>query len=201
MRRLALVVGCGEGVWDEVVEAQRRIAELGALEFDRVYCVKLAGVDYPAAFETWVTLHPEWMDEYEKMRRAAGRPGGYEIVAPLEGEVGMHGKAGRIDRRVTYRWPKMTSSASSGIYAAKVALDDGYDAVLAGIPMTGAKHYRRGKPWAQLDSFTPGYGIALPHLRGRVRSMSGYTRETLGEPTLDWLRGDPLPVNSAQVPA
>jgi hypothetical protein len=97
----------------------------------------------------------------------------------------MHGKKGNITRRVTYRWPGMTSSASSGIYGAKVALDDGFDrVVLAGIPMQAdSNHFTRGKSWAQRDSFMPGFELAIPHMLGKVRSMSGLTRERLGAPT------------------
>jgi hypothetical protein len=181
----ALVVGCAECVWEDVQRAQEMVL------FDSVYCVKLAGVHWPSSFKTWVTLHPEFMNAYEAERRALGHPPGYEIVAPLESEVGSHAKKGNINRRVTYRWPGMNASASSGIYGAKVALDDGYDlAVLAGIPMTpDAGHFTRKAPWLQRDCFMPGLKLALPHIKGRVRSMSGHTKEILGEPTQEWLDG------------
>lgn len=181
----ALVVGCAANLWSDVAAAR----ELGS--FDVVYCVKAAGVHWPAAFQVWVTLHPEYMDNYEDQRRRLGLPNGYQIVAPLKTELGTHGGAGRnIARRVSYRWPGMTGSASSGIYGAKVALDDGYDrVVLAGIPMTRGDHFERGQPWLQLGSFMPGFEIALPHLRGHVRSMSGYTAEVLGVPNVEWLNG------------
>lgn len=181
----ALVVGCAATVWNEV-KAARELCE-----FDAVYCVKMAGIHWPAKFKTWVTLHPEFMDGYEAERHKAGLPNGHEIVAPLTTEVGMHGKKGNIHRRVSYRWPGMNSSASSGIYAAKVALDDGYDrVVLAGIPMTKeAGHFMRGKAWLQRDCFTPGLNKAVPFMRGKVKSMSGHTMELLGSPTASWLAG------------
>src|SRR5258707_14957521 len=109
----ALIVGCAANMAEDVKAAQELI------KFDRVYCVKLAGVHWPDGNFVWCTLHPEFMDDYEKQRAALNLPNGYEIVAPLSGEVGMHGAKGRIDRRVTYRYPGMNSSASSGLYAAK----------------------------------------------------------------------------------
>lgn len=185
MRR-ALIVGCASCVWDDVCAART------ICTFDAVYCVKLAGVCWPGTFQTWPSLHPEFMDDYEAQRRARGLPNGYEIVAPPPEEVGMHGKKGNITRRVSYRWPGMNSSASSGIYAAKVALDDGFDrVVLAGIPMDKTDHFSRGKPWAQRDSFIPGFEKAMPFLKDRVRSMSGMTMERLGAPTPEWFAGDP----------
>lgn len=183
--RTALVVGCSANVWDEVAAAQ------SLCTFDAVYCVKLAGVHWPSRFQVWATLHPEYMDDYEGQRHALGLPNGYEIVAHAECKtMGMHGKKGRISRYVSYRWPGMTSSASSGIFAAKVALDDGYKrVVLAGIPLDNSDHFSRGKPWLQRDSFIRGFEKATPHLIGRVKSMSGHTMEVLGAPTPEWLAG------------
>lgn len=220
MRR-ALVVGCASCIWDDVKAAQT------FCEFDAIYCVKLAGVHWPGRFQVWATLHPEYFDfahcaehpeiggEYESRRAALGLPNGYEVVAHLESKFeGMHGKKGNIARRVSYRWccrggdpttlckdmdcPKrMNSSASSGIFAAKVALHDGFDhVVLAGIPMNAdVGHFTRGKTWAQRDCFIPGFEKSIPHLMGRVKSMSGYTRDVLGAPSVEWLAGagDPMP--------
>jgi hypothetical protein len=179
----ALVVGCAANVWDDV----RAAREIG--EFDATYCVKMAGIHWPETFQVWVGLHPEFMDGYEAERHKLGLPNGYEIVAPLANEVGAHGKKGNITRRVTYRWDGMTASASSGIYGAKVALDDGFDrVVLAGIPMQAdSNHFTRGKSWAQRDSFMPGFELAIPHMLGKVRSMSGLTRQRLGYPDAEWL--------------
>lgn len=181
----ALVVGCADCVWDDVAAAEL----LGA--FDRIYCVKLAGVAWPGRFDVWATLHPEYMDEYEAKRAEKNLPNGYEVVAPLAGEVGEHGGKGRISRRVTYRYPGMTGSASSGIYGAKVALHDGCSrVVLAGVPLTRTPHFARGPSnWAQLGSFLPGFEISVSHMLGKVKSMSGMTMERLGRPDPEWLAG------------
>jgi hypothetical protein len=181
-------------VWIDVKAAQNLTT------FDAVYCVKQAGIYWTATFQVWVSLHPEWMDKYETERRSLGHPGGYEIVSLLSSEAGEHGNKGNIDRRVSYRWPKMNSSASSGIYAAKVALEDGFDKiVLAGIPMdTKAGHFLpetkdvhgqvRGQYWLGRDTFIDGLEKSIPHLRGKVRSMSGYTAKVLGIPDAEWLK-------------
>ncbi len=179
----ALVIGCSANVWQEVKAAQEMTT------FDTIYCVKLAGVHWKGGRFIWPTLHPEFMDDYEKQRAALGLHKNYEIVAPLPNEVGMHGKKGNIARRISYRYPGMNSSASSGGFAAKVALDDGHDRViLAGIPMQNeAGHFSRGKPWLQRDSFTIGFTLSLPHFRDKVKSMSGWTLEQLGAPTKEWI--------------
>lgn len=186
--KLALVVGSADCMWADV-RAARELCT-----FDAVYCVKRVGIHWPEQFQTWVTLHPEYMDDYEAQRAKLGYPNGYEIVAPPSGEVGMHGNKGRIARRVSYRFPGMNASAASGIYGAKVAIDDGYRVVLAGIPMTQTphfvKHERYGNGvWSQLGQFLAGFQEALPHLMGKCRSMSGLTRTKLGAPDAQWLAG------------
>jgi hypothetical protein len=179
----ALVIGCAANVWDEV----RRARDL--CSFQAVYCVKIAGVHYRGGYFSWVGLHPEWVEKYGAERAALGLHSQYETVAPPDGELGTAGKGAKIDRRVSYRYSGMDCSASSGGYAAKVALDDGFDRiVLAGVPMeTGASHFTRGKPWLQRDSFTIGFEKSVPFFAGRVRSMSGWTAEILGRPDDVWL--------------
>jgi hypothetical protein len=183
--RRALVAGSAACLWDDVKAAR------ALCTFDRVYCVKMTGIHWPERFDTWITLHPEYMDAYEAQRAALSLPNGYEIVAPPAKEVGQHGDKGNISRRVSYCWPGMNASASSGIYAAKVALDDGYSRiVLAGIPMDDSKHFSRGKPWTQRNAFMRGFEQSIPYLIGRVKSMSGHTRQVLGAPSPEWLQGE-----------
>jgi hypothetical protein len=216
--RRALIVGCARGVWEEAKRAQQMC------EFERIYCVKQMGVHWPTAFHTWVTLHPESMcgeNDYGinfiAEREAKGFPNGYEIVAPLSEEVGTHGAKGRVTRRVSFAYKGMTSSAGSGLYGAKVALDDGFDhIVLAGIPMdksaghflTGSKNSHgqiRGQYWLGRDEFTDGYLKMIPHMRGKVKSMSGETAMALGLPSPSWLAesqssiGNPVVRNAQQL--
>lgn len=190
---IALVVGCSRLVWDEVKAAQ------ALATFDRVYCVKLAGVRWPDGDFTWVGLHPEVMDDYEKRRAGLGLPKGYEIVAPLSHEIGVHGNKGNVARRVSYLWSDDGHSAGSGIYGAKVAMHDGHKKiVLAGIPMDPeAGHFMikdknvqgilRGPVWKDFPAFVTGYTEALPRMKGKVKSMSGRTAKDLGMPTAEWL--------------
>lgn len=188
---IALVVGGAECVAEDMKAA------LALFTPDRIYAVNDIGA-HLETLHVWCTLHPEFMDGWEAQRKARGLANGYEIVAPLPGEVGKHGNKGRITRRVSYRWPKMNSSASSGIYGAKVALDDGHRVVLAGIPLDGSNHFLREKPWGQRECFMPGFDLALPFLKGRVKSMSGHTMKVLGAPTPKWLAGagDPAGTNT-----
>lgn len=193
----ALVIGCSANVWEDL-KAAKALAT-----YDAIYCVKQVGIYYPDSFDVWVTLHPEAMDKYEMERSLLELPNGYEIVAPPKHELSVdHAKKGNISRRVPYRWPEQqtNASASSGLYGAKVALHDGFDKiVLAGIPMTAdAGHFLpeskntlgavRGKVWTGHAAFVSGMNESIPRFMGKVKSMSGYTKQVLGEPTPEWFR-------------
>lgn len=188
----ALVIGCGARVWADVEEAQQMC------RFDEFYICKLAGVSWDGGYFHWITLHPEFMKVprlvstgeagYCIQRAQKGYHSNYEIVSPLIDEVGAH-RNHRMDRHVTYRWPGMSSSGSTGLFAVKIALDDGCDrVVLAGVPMTDDKHFSRGKPWNNVGSFTNAWETALPYYKDKTRSVSGgYTERLLGRPTPEWL--------------
>jgi hypothetical protein len=109
----ALVIGCSADVWAEVAAAQA----LGT--FDAIYCAKMAGVHWKGGRFTWCGLHPEWQELYSGNRQDLGLHRDYETVAPPDSELGTAGKGSKIDRRVSYRWPGMDASASSGGYAAR----------------------------------------------------------------------------------
>ena len=159
--KLALVVGSAACMWDDVKEA-RKLAT-----FDAVCCVKRAGIVWPEPFLIWAGLHPEFMADFEAKRAAAGFPGGYEVAAPPDYELGDVGKnKPGIKHRISYRWPGMNASAGSGIYGAKVMMELGYRVVLAGVPMDlqphGVPHEKWGSgKWLGRDGFMTGLELEI----------------------------------------
>jgi hypothetical protein len=87
----------------------------------------------------------------------------------------------------------MTASGSSGLYAVKCLMDRGFERiVLAGVPMQASgAHFFDAKNWDDVDAFTAAWREQLPRLQGKVKSMSGWTREILGAPTAEWLGASP----------
>ena len=77
-----------------------------------------------------------------------------------------------------------TDSGSSGLFAVKAALVDfKFDRVLvAGMPMDEERGHvgSKDRPWRGCMRHRAGWEQAMPHLRGRVFSMSGWTKEQLG---------------------
>lgn len=182
---IALVVGCAKGVWREVYEA-RLLTDIHA-----VYCVKKAGVYWPDEFDYWVTLHPEYMPDYKRERQGFKLPNGYQVVAPPVEELSRDHRGYGVDRRVSHLWTTGVSSGS-GLYAAKVAMEDGYKVILAGCPMDDTPyfyHHKRWKTggWTQFRDFEKGFSESRIGFGDRVRSMSGRTKELLGFPDFDWL--------------
>lgn len=180
----ALVIGCSERVWRDVEKAE------SLCSFDTYYLIKLAGTYWDGGRFVWVTLHPEFMPGYRQQRQKLRLHSNYEVVGPLKDETAPQHTKHPVDRRVSYRWPKMNSSGGSGLFGIKVALDDGHDrVVLAGMPMTyEGKHFVRRADWAQCDSFKAGWETGLPFYKDRTRSLSGgWTQQLLKAPTPEWL--------------
>lgn len=126
-----------------------------------------------------VTLHPEKLPRWqaERLRQGWNEPATVAHEPPA-------------DVLMDYRFPGMNASGSSGLFAVKVALEAGADrVVLAGVPMTATPHFFDAGHWGERESFAAAWEIALPSIRDRVRSMSGWTRALLGAPSPDWLGG------------
>lgn len=96
----------------------------------------------------------------------------------------VHGFDSRVVRA---KW-----QGTSGLYGVQIALDElGFAGViLAGVPMDAGAGTNYGREtWAD-DEFVakmrPEWLRAMPTLKDRTRSMSGWTRALLGEPTSEW---------------
>lgn len=143
-----------------------------------VYACNDAAAEYDGELTAFVTLHPEKLPAWLAKRRAPT----HSVIA--------HEQAAGVTRVVDYRFPGMSGSGSSGLFAAKVALEDnpGAGVVLCGVPMTREPTgYAESTFHNEVDAFTGAWEIAKPYLKDRVRSMSGWTAMLLGMPTPEWL--------------
>lgn len=180
---VALVLGGAACVWDDVTAA----LDLG--EFDAVIACNDVAASYPGPLEAVVSLHPEKWDMWMERRARAGLP----IPANIWGHAEASRSTVRMPPCVTgyidQKFPGQTDTGSSGLLAVKAALLDlGHDkAVACGIPMDAQPHFFDEVAWRAAQSHWRGWMQALPHLKDRVRSMSGRTAELLGQPTPEWL--------------
>lgn len=179
--KIALVLGGAKCLWDDIAAA-REI--LGDLPFSVVACND-AGAAWSGPLDIWASLHPELMSKWVETRRIRG----YEPARQYAYHEDM-----RVEPRANivtpYHFERTHQSASSGIFAAKVAMEQGYRAILCGVPLSfGQAHFFDSAEWKGAPSFVEGFKQAAPFLLGRVKSMSGKTREVLGAPDAAWLAG------------
>jgi hypothetical protein len=169
--RIALVIGSGSCVWEDVDAAM----QLG--EYAGSVACKNMGIVWPGRLDAWASLHPERFPGGQVARRVRGLP-------PHGAMIGLGDTA--------FGFPGQTAPGSSGLFALKVALVDlGFDrAVLCGIPMSAEyEHFDKAGAWEGASHHHDGWRQALSHIRDRARSMSGWTADLLGRPDEAWVEG------------
>lgn len=172
----ALILGGAQSIWNDI-EAALRIGE-----FDAAIVCNDIGAAWSGDIECWVTLHPENMAKLIQLREDRG----YRPAKKLAYHEAMSGTP--IPDIVTpYHWERSHKSASSGIFAAKVAIELGFKGVLCGVPLTPTPHFNIARGWIYANDFLDGFAQAVPYIKDRIRSMSGHTMKVLGAPTPEWL--------------
>jgi hypothetical protein len=168
---IALVVGGAECVWKDAYDALQLFTP------DAIIAIKDQIVRWPLRIDYAVNLHPERSDYYMRERRHRNMPCQFDIWSYKE-------VRGDTKHRLTGDW-----SGSSGLFAVKVALEQGFNGiVLTGVPMKeDAGHFVRKHDWPSASNFRNGWVHHEKDIKQFVRSMSGWTRELFGEPTPRWL--------------
>lgn len=165
-----LVLGGAVGVWGEHDDA-RTLAPSS-----KIIAVNDAGALAPH-LDAWATLHPENFDGWMAKRKERCGNDDY--------------KAFSIDS--TGPWTKVIDrwAGSSGLYAAQIALQQlgASGVILCGCPLTkkGRHFFDKNNEWSDAEVYRKGFKAAFPVIQGKVRSMSGWTRELLGAPSAQWL--------------
>jgi hypothetical protein len=171
----ALIVGGAASVWDDVERA------LDLSEYDGVIVVKRMLHHWKGPLTAFVTLHPELIATSLRERRHAGLPMNDFLIITTRNET-------RRDVKVDHVLADW--GGSSGLFAVKAAQHLGFDRnVLCGIPITATPHFDRAQDWKVAYNYQKGWRNYFENIRYTTRSMSGWTRSLLGEPTEAWLRG------------
>ena len=188
----ALVIGTAQSMPHDLA----RFALTGLQEFTHEVFIVNEAFRYVARWDHWVSLHPERMVAW---RSEAMDQRGWRAMAPIhlpdldpDDWDQLARKAGGIHfphQRHAWRVEGATGeqSGSSGLFATRLAIRFGYGrVVLAGVPMDTSPHVLSTAPWTDRERFVAAWSAAERELKGKVRSLSGWTREFLGEPTLHW---------------
>lgn len=175
----ALIIGAAECVHDDL-DSVRAMVDWKLSDRFRIVGVNDGGVLWEGPLHDWVSIHGDEFPEREARREELGAPGGYR-------------KWTVEDVHPDYR----VDGGTSALLAAGAMRSEGHDRiVLAGCPFgpmgyaVKHMHHENGE-WP----FWRTYQEALPSLMRQhswieecVRSMSGFTRDLLGEPYRKWLR-------------
>ncbi len=178
----ALVIGSADTVFTDLAALAGFIARKDPVTIG----VNDGGWLYPARLDHWCTLHWEKMGGWLERR---ARPG--EFVTWCRDSRKLDRYKPRPDRILPH-W----GTGTSGLYGVAVAEELAADRViLAGVPMESRPHADGagtwdGAAWPDTEVMVHRDGWTYWHERGRlanVKSMSGWTRDLLGDPPTYWL--------------
>lgn len=187
----AIVIGGASGVWQDISQA----LPLG--QYDISVACNDAIAHWPGRLDAAVSLHPDKLPGWIAAREANGHkpPGAVYVKAGWRTAL----DAATVERvealspiETDQMFAGQAVTGSSGLFAAKVALEDlgCAKAVCCGVPMNAVQgHFFDDREWAGASLHQAGWNEAKDAICDRLRSMSGWTREIVGAPTPEWLLG------------
>lgn len=181
----AIIVGRARGALAEYSTA----CSLG--DFDFVIVIGKMIVSFPDRIDHAVSFHAELFDRWALRREHAG----LQHAKCYWGATYKGRNLGHAKTRVRpLRYAKCVGGSSGFLATEGVALRTlGVDrVVLAGVPMLASAGHEgdAGGSWDEADHYWATWEEYMPRLLGRVRSMSGRTRDALGYPDKEWMCGD-----------
>lgn len=169
-----IALGGAKGVWDELEEALTLCpdADVGA--------VNEAGRDYTGHLTLWASLHPEKFHRWQRGRERNGLNTDFTACC--------HKK--HFDTRVDFVTNDIWGG-TSGLFLCQIAaINFGYSRIIVcGMPISDSPKYFTDDQWKGVSRYRKGWTEATqqPELKGKIRSMSGWTRELVGPPDSEWL--------------
>lgn len=164
-----LILGGGRSVWTDYEQVKPWKGEIMA--------VNDIGAHFHERVRHWVTLHPEYMPGWKSYRE--GHLYGQGVPATTHSNKAKPG--------IDCTWQVQNVGGTSGLFAVFLGLMMGYnEIVLAGLTMSNDGHYFDA-PWYRSDFEDGAIRQVWREARtnifaGRVKSLSGNTREWLGAP-------------------
>lgn len=153
--------------------------------FDAIMAINDVGMELPKV-DFWVSMHPEKMPRWLQGRRKNGHPDPYSFWTSHDRAVPTGVQVQQLG--LTFNTIRNTRGGS-GLLAIYVARYLQFDRkVLAGVPMTREQeHFHKAGWWKECNLYRVVWENNAS-LKEDVRSLSGWTKDRFGEPTVDWLR-------------
>jgi hypothetical protein len=169
--KYALVIGCANGVWDEVEHAKR------LYPIDCYIAINHVGVHYERV-DHWVSFHVELFPHWVGLRKANKLPPVKSFWTSTY--TGSQLRRSFIEDLEIQRI--RCEGGSSGLIGVMVGLKLAEKVVLVGIPLEpNQDHFHKSGAWDEALLYRQAWLDYLPQLKGRVRSMSGWTQEILND--------------------
>ena len=178
MNKVALIVGCAL-CWEDDLNRFKTICS----EFD-VFAIGL-DCPYKGEIKYFATYHIEDIEAYKEKN-----PGDYKVISHTNDFIKYCNERNKrrkwVNATVDIVYPHEKPSGSSSLLGVKAAIKKlGYEkVVLIGCPMDVGNLESRKKSYTV---FQKGWLYFKSDLVGKVKSMSGWTKELLGEPTEEWI--------------
>jgi hypothetical protein len=171
MKRL-IVTGAHQATVEEIkLVPDYRKFDFMAIGLDAVHL-------YPWDIKFVATYHPDDIPLIKKRRELVGNTD-YRLICHTDFFNGHH--VDGVDIITPFEAP----SGSSALLGVLTAIKIGYEKIiLCGCPLTG-----KNANGARYETFQDGWISKKNIVLGKVKSMSGWTREFLGEPTPEWIAG------------
>ena len=166
-----LVIGTAGCVWDDLQRYD------GQHQGDRMALSDMIAY-YPGVLQHGSSLHTDGISMFAFRRVEYDVPRG--LPAPLN-------HSHRAGEAVDCVWPLTRDGGTTGLFSVLIGLLMGYEKViLAGSPLDGKSHFY-DPPWSlgnyDSDAIHDEWKRTIPVMQGRVKSLSGITREWFGEPS------------------
>jgi len=188
---VAAVLGSGRCIWDDL----QKLEKLISLDKIGIIAINNMIMHYHRRVHHAVSLHPEEPPLWVALRKTnhgdTSHTHTHSHRIPKNADntpVKNHG--------LDYIWDiELSKGGSSGLLATMIGLALGYNKIiLAGVPLDGSGHFF-DPAWEITRQFS-GQNIDLEwkwandrYIKGRVKSLSGRTRDWFGEPTEEWVNG------------
>lgn len=177
MKKVIFALGGANCLHDDLTRAK------AIVEPDTIIATNHAGKDYGGIVDHWCSMHPEKMNGWVNERTKKGLPPAKMLWRPRHKQP--HG----LEMQAAPSW-----GGSSGLLAVTVGLlyCEATHIIVCGMPYEPENaHYDDVRtPWSEASRYRASWNRYFNQMRDRVRSMSGWTRQLLGEPDERWLNGD-----------
>ena len=169
MAKPLVIVGCGRCVWDDLIKIKPLTLSPDIMLINRM------GLIYPHRAHHFASVHPDWYEPVIKYHRGAKdhwEPVQFHKPDMYQGYV-----------------PKGPDSSLFGCW---IGAHLGYEKImLAGVPLDESGHFYDPPGYSKHkylhDHCVMEWKDGMAHWGEKVRSMSGQTKEWMGEPTEEWL--------------